>query len=77
MLAEEVLRTLGQKPNSYGEVRALTLPNSGLVVQYSTKFFRLAKGEPPTYEPDVVVRPSIGDMLAGRDPALEAALTRR
>jgi C-terminal processing protease CtpA/Prc len=66
---------LGEKPNSYGEVRQLTLPNSQLVVQYSTKFFRLvANGDPPAYVPDVLAPRSLADALAGRDPALEAAL---
>jgi hypothetical protein len=67
---------LGEKPNSYGEVRELTLPNSQLVVQYSTKFFRLvANGDPPAYVPDVPAARSLADALAGRDPALDAALT--
>src|SRR5262249_1993165 len=30
----------GEKPNSYGEIRYLALPNSKIEVQYSTKFFR-------------------------------------
>jgi hypothetical protein len=67
----------GEKPNSYGEVRQLTLPNSGLVVQYSTKYFTLIKnGDPLRLEPDLVVRRSIAHFLAGRDPVLEAALAR-
>jgi hypothetical protein len=65
----------GEKPNSYGEVRQLTLPHSRLVIQYSTKFFRMTgSSDRPTYEPDVVVRRSIADALAGRDPVLDAAL---
>ena len=65
----------GEKPNSYGEVRLLTLPHSKVVVQYSTKFFRLAKGDPLTFDPDVRAARSIADMLAGRDPVLDTALT--
>lgn len=65
----------GEKPNSYGEVRPLTLPNSRLFIQYSTKFFRMSgSADPPTYEPDVIVRRSIADALAGRDPVLDTAL---
>lgn len=64
----------GEKPNSYGEVRTLTLPNSGVVVQYSTKFYRLVSSDPPTWEPDMTVRRSIADLHAGRDTVLEAAL---
>ena len=67
----------GERPNSYGEVRQLTLPHSQLVIQYSTKFFRMdRKGDPPVLEPHVTVQRSLADFLAGRDPALEAALRR-
>jgi C-terminal processing protease CtpA/Prc len=69
--------TPGELVNSYGEVRPLTLPNSRLVVQYSTKFFRLTKDAKAVVDPDVDVRPSIADYLAGRDPVLDTALGRR
>jgi hypothetical protein len=62
----------GENLNSYSEVRVLTLPHSGIVIQYSTKYNRLGKdGE--TLQPDLPVTRSIGDWLAGRDPALESA----
>ena len=65
----------GEKPNSYGEVRELVLPNSGLVVTYSTKFFRFVKyADPPFYAPDIQVTRSLADLLAGRDPVLDAAM---
>jgi C-terminal processing protease CtpA/Prc len=65
----------GEKPNSYGEIKYLTLPNSKVEVQYSTKFFTIIKnGDPTTFDPDVSVPHSLADALAGRDPALEAAL---
>ena len=67
----------GEKLNSYGEVRQLSLPNSHLAVRYSTKYFRLVKDDEAGFEPDLVVRPSIADWLAGRDPVLEAAIRRR
>jgi hypothetical protein len=66
--------TPGEKLNSYGEVRPLTLPNSRLVLQYSVKLFTLATSDTGTFDPDVVVRPTIADWLAGRDPGLEAAV---
>jgi hypothetical protein len=66
---------LGERPNTYGEVSTFTLPNSGLVVRYSTKYFRGAKdADPASLEPDVLVTRSIADFLAGRDPVLDAAL---
>jgi hypothetical protein len=66
---------LGEKPNSYGEVREFKLPNSGLVVQYSTNFQRFMKdSDPPSLEPDILAIRSLDDFLAGRDPALDAAI---
>jgi len=62
----------GEELNSYGEVRPLTLPNSNLLLQYSTKYFKLQKGA-DHFDPDIVVRPKIADWLAGRDPVLERA----
>jgi C-terminal processing protease CtpA/Prc len=65
----------GNKPNHYGEQRNFSLPNSKLMVNYSTKHFHLIKdADPSTLKPDIAVRRSLGDFLAGRDPVLEAAL---
>lgn len=64
----------GEKLNGYGEVKVLTLPNSGLKMQYSTKFFHLGKDEEGALEPDVKASTSLREALAGRDPVLEAAL---
>jgi hypothetical protein len=65
----------GEKPNSYGEVKTLVLPSSGLSVQYSTKFFRMIRNaDPRSYDPDVLAGRTLADALAGRDPALAAAL---
>ena len=66
-----------EKLNSYGEVRFFQLPNSRLRVQYSTKFFRLARnGDESVLQPDVMVGRTLADVLAGRDPVLDAALQR-
>jgi hypothetical protein len=65
----------GGKVNSYGEVRSFTLPNSGLHVQYSTRFFKLSTdGDPWMLEPDIRVPRTLDDALAGRDLVLDAAL---
>jgi hypothetical protein len=65
----------GEKLNSYGMVDVITLPRSGLRVQYSTRFFELSpSGDPPALMPDVTVRRSLEDALAGRDPALDVAI---
>lgn len=64
----------GGKPNSYGEVLSFTLPNSGLIVNYSVKFFQTVPGDPPSLMPDLLVELSVDDYLAGRDPVLAAIL---
>lgn len=65
----------GEPLNSYGEVRPYTLPRSGLLIQYSTKFFKLSRNGAEILLPDATVARSLADALAGRDPVLEAALT--
>jgi hypothetical protein len=64
----------GGKPNHYGEVRTFALPSTKLNVQYSTKYFRMADGDPESVPLDLLAPTSIADWLAGRDPALEAVL---
>lgn len=65
----------GGKPNHYGEVRKFRLPNIGLLVQYSTRYWlNYPGGDPLTLEPDIQAVLTIPDLLAGRDPALEAVL---
>jgi hypothetical protein len=65
----------GQKPNAYGEVRQFQLPNSKIVVQYSTKFWELMKGSDIAFVPvDVPVQMSFSDYTKGHDQVLQAAL---
>jgi hypothetical protein len=65
----------GGKPNHYGEVRNFDLPNVGLRVWYSTRYWlNYPEGDPLTLEPDVSAVVTVADLLAGRDPALEAAV---
>ena len=65
----------GERPNSYGEVRLLTLPNSRIDVQYSTKFFRMmTDSDPLALMPDIVVGRTLAEAIAGRDPVLDRAL---
>ena len=67
--------TIGEKPNSYQEPRALTLPHSKLVVRYSTRWYAFMPSGPNVVEPDVPIAPSWADYAAGRDPALDYALS--
>jgi serine/threonine protein kinase len=65
----------GGKPNNYGDVRPLKLPNSHLEVFYPIKHFQpISEADPASLEPDVAVPLTMKDYLAGRDPVLEAAL---
>jgi hypothetical protein len=64
----------GQKPNSYGELRWLVLPHSQIIVRYSTKYWRTARGDPPSLDPDILVRTSSADYFGLRDPVLETAI---
>lgn len=67
----------GGRPNGYGEVRTFNLPNSGLPVSYSTKFFRAwPEGDPESLFPDVPAAISSADYREGRDPALDAVFLR-
>lgn len=67
--------TMG-KPNHYGEVRAFELPNTGLRVSYSTKYFRLLKDrDPDSLYPDITVETEFEDFLNGRDTILEMIKT--
>lgn len=66
---------MGEKPNTYGEIRSITLPNSQLRIWYTTKFFQQApEGDPDEVRPDIPAAANLADDLAGRDPALDAAL---
>lgn len=65
----------GGRPNHYGDVRSLELPNSGLRVQYSTKHFRMWRDEAAdTLAPDIPVPVRWADFSAGRDPLLAAVV---
>ena len=65
----------GGRPNHYGEVKSLQLPDLGRRVTYSTKYFTHYKaGDPPALMPDIDAPDSFEAYVRGRDPALETAL---
>ncbi len=66
----------GQGAGGYGEVKLLTLPNSKLIVQYTSKFFGAGK-EFDSLVPDLKAPRKLTDALADRDTALEAALAAK
>ena len=49
----------------------MTLPNSGLVISYSTKYYKFLDKDVPAFEPDVRVDPNWKDFVEGVDPAVQ------
>jgi hypothetical protein len=68
---------IGERPNTYQEPREFTLPNSRLVVRYSTRFYRFANGPENIIAPDKQIVPRWTDYKAGRDDALEWILEQK
>lgn len=64
-------QTIGERPNSYQEARAIRLPNSHLVVRVSTKHYTFVTGEENLVRPDKEIRRTWEDYKAGRDAVLE------
>lgn len=65
----------GAKPNHYGEIRDLELPNSHLRVQYSTRYWNYWPSKSDrSLHPDVLITETWKDFHAGKDAALDAAL---
>jgi hypothetical protein len=65
----------GGRPNHYGEVRDLELPNLGATVRYSTKHFQMYQGEEGEQDalyPDIEAPYSLAALIQKRDPAMEA-----
>ena len=68
---------MGSRPDTFGDARRTQLPNSGLTVRVSTIFWKnwLAGEYRESVSPHVPVPVNFSDLAAGRDPALDAALT--
>ncbi|GEM_PF-3110825 len=68
---------IGQQPgdpvDEYGNEQFLTLPDSGIQVMYTTKVVN--PGGKPLGSPDIVIAPTLRQVLAGDDPVLAAALS--
>ena len=70
-------RPTGSGPNHAGDARPIALPNTGFVLRVSTLWWQLSdpRDTRNTIWPDVPVKVSFADFVAGRDRALEAALS--
>jgi len=60
----------GGMPNHYGEVKNFNLPNSGLSVSYSTKYFQHSDNYDGSIYPDIDVVYAFGDFINGIDPVM-------
>ena len=63
----------GGRPNSYGEIQSLILPNTGATVSYSTKYFS-STITTDSVMPDRSIRLYSRDVFARHDPFLAATL---
>lgn len=61
----------GEKPNSYSENDEMKLPNSGLVISYSTLYYKFLDEDVEAFEPDVRIDQSWKEHSEGIDPVLE------
>jgi hypothetical protein len=67
---------IGERPNSYSENDELTLPNSRVVVSYSTRYYTFLDQDVPAVLPDIRIDPDWASFRAGRDPVLEWVQSR-
>jgi len=65
---------IGERPNSYQEAREMRLPNSKLLVRYSTQYYEFVKGGENAIRPDQLIPTDWETYKAGRDPVLEWVL---
>jgi hypothetical protein len=56
--------------NHYGEVRGFSLPESKIVIAFSTRYWETWKGKKGALKPDIAVKYSIKNYIAGEDEAL-------
>jgi hypothetical protein len=61
----------GEKPNSYSENDEMKLPNSGLVLSYSIRYYKFLDQDVDAFEPDVRIDPTWEAFHEGRDPVME------
>ncbi len=65
---------MGGSPNTYGEVRTFKLPNCGVRVSYSVKYFEIWPDSLPPFGIDILIKASSEQYFAGQDPVLDSVL---
>lgn len=66
----------GGRPNGYSEHGDFKLPNSQLVVSYSSRYYKFQDQDTPAVMPDKLIEPSWDAYRAGRDPVMEWILSQ-
>jgi hypothetical protein len=61
----------GEKPNTYGDLEFMYLPNSGLSLGYSSNYYKFRDKEEDALMPDYLIVPNWEDYANGRDATLE------
>jgi hypothetical protein len=69
--------TIGERPNSYQEVKQFTLPNSHFVVHFSTRYYKFVEGADNVVVPDKEIVPTWDEYKSGHDPVLEWVLATK
>lgn len=67
----------GEPGNDFGEMYQFMLPHSHIIARASTKMFTRADGDENNFDPilpDILVKPSPGDLKEKKDPVLESAV---
>ncbi|MEM9103148.1 MAG: S41 family peptidase [Pseudomonadota bacterium] len=64
----------GGAPTGYQDMGQFKLPNSGLVITYSKRFFRLSDDKSSMIKPDILIAPDWRFTKMGRDHVLEWVL---
>ena len=67
---------IGEKPNSYSENNEFTLPNSKIVVSYSSKYYKFWDTDVPAILPDKSLPPSWPEFRRGEDPVMTWVLSQ-
>ncbi len=70
-------QSIGERPNSYQEVKQFTLPNSHFVVRYSTRYYKFVEGPGNVIAPDQEIIPTWQQYKSGHDPVLEWVLAAK
>ena len=67
-------QTIGERPNSPQEANEERLPNSHLLLRYSTKYYHFLPSGANMIVPDQEIEPTWQEFKAGRDPVLDWVL---